>query len=93
MRDADRWYSLSVVRTSKRNLIVVKKLFFFGNREKMRPPAQFPQEIATEADDQPDPRMVGMMICTRLAGRAVIRVVGRCNEAKENEQLGEWKFK
>lgn len=56
----------------------------------MRPPAQFPQEIATEADDQPDPRMVGMMICTRLAGRAVIRVVGRCNEAKENEQLGEW---
>lgn len=58
----------------------------------MRPPVQFPQEIATEADDQPDPRMVGMMICTRLAGRAVIRVVGRCNEAKENEQLGEWKF-
>lgn len=57
----------------------------------MRPPTQFPQEVvATEADDQPDPRMIGMMICTRLAGRAVIRVVGRCNEAKENERLGEW---
>ncbi|KAJ8974153.1 hypothetical protein NQ317_003203 [Molorchus minor] len=54
----------------------------------MRPPSQYNQEIATEADDnEPDPRLGAMMICTRLAGRAVIRVVGRCNEAKETENL------
>jgi len=28
------------------------------------------------------------MMCTRLAGRAIIRVVGRCNDAQENENLG-----
>lgn len=57
----------------------------------MRPPSQYNQEIATEADnEEPDPRLVSMMICTRLAGRAVIRVVGRCNDAKENENLGEF---
>lgn len=58
----------------------------------MRPPTQYPQEIATEAAEEPDPRLGAMMICTRLAGRAVIRVVGRCNEAKENEHLGKSQF-
>ncbi|XP_066140927.1 leucine-rich repeat-containing protein 20 isoform X1 [Euwallacea fornicatus] len=56
----------------------------------MRPPAQFDGQVATanEADaEQPDPRMVAMMISTRLAGRAVIRVVGRCEEAQENQEL------
>ncbi|KAJ8969546.1 hypothetical protein NQ314_001698 [Rhamnusium bicolor] len=53
----------------------------------MRPPTQYNQEIGTEADNEPDPRLGAMMICTRLAGRAVIRVVGRCNEAQENENL------
>ncbi|CAH1175696.1 unnamed protein product [Phaedon cochleariae] len=53
----------------------------------MRPPSQYPQEIGEEAETEPDPRFGAMMICTRLAGRAVIRVVGRCNEAKENESL------
>lgn len=28
------------------------------------------------------------MMCTRQAGKAIIRVVGRCNDAKENENLG-----
>lgn len=28
------------------------------------------------------------MMCTRIAGRAIIRVVGRCNDAQENENLG-----
>lgn len=27
------------------------------------------------------------MMCTRQAGKAIIRVVGRCNDAKENENL------
>lgn len=54
----------------------------------MRPPIQFDGEVATEAEaEQPDPRMVAMMISTRLAGRAVIRVVGRCNDAQENQEL------
>lgn len=55
----------------------------------MRPPTQYPQEVATEAAvEEPDPQFGAMMICTMLAGRAVTRVVGRCNEAKENERLG-----
>jgi predicted metal-binding protein len=53
----------------------------------MRPPAQYGDSIAAEAENEPDPRMVSMMICTRLAGRAVIRVVGRCNEAQGNNNL------
>ncbi|KAF7278854.1 hypothetical protein GWI33_007917 [Rhynchophorus ferrugineus] len=55
----------------------------------MRPPIQYDGQVAVEAEgEQPDPRMVAMMISTRLAGRAVIRVVGRCNEAQENQELG-----
>lgn len=55
----------------------------------MRPPAQFDGQLANEAEtEQQDPRMVAMMISTRLAGRAVIRVVGRCEEAQENQELG-----
>lgn len=57
----------------------------------MRPPRDFSEEVATEAENEADPRYGAMMICTRLAGRAVIRVVGRCNEARENENLGEWR--
>lgn len=56
----------------------------------MRPPTQFGDNIAAEAESEPDPRMVSMMICTRMAGRAVIRVVGRCNEAKGNNNLGKY---
>lgn len=33
-------------------------------------------------------RMGGTMIFSRLAGRGVIRVVGRCEDAKENNNLG-----
>lgn len=54
----------------------------------MRPPSQFSEEIANQINDEPDPRMRAMLICTRLAGRAIIRVVGRCNEAQENNNLG-----
>jgi hypothetical protein len=28
------------------------------------------------------------MMCTRQAGKAIVRVVGRCDNAKENENLG-----
>lgn len=57
----------------------------------MRPPTQFGDMVTegSEAENEPDPRMISMMISTRLAGRAVIRVVGRCNEAQGNNNLGE----
>jgi len=41
---------------------------------------------ASEEDDTP-PAFKEAMITTKLAGRAVIRVVGRCNDAQENENL------
>ena len=43
--------------------------------------------MANEENEEPDPRMVAMMMVTRLAGRGIIRVVGRCNEAQENSNL------
>ncbi|XP_022919583.1 leucine-rich repeat-containing protein 20 isoform X1 [Onthophagus taurus] len=54
----------------------------------MRPPSQFGDDIGNHPDPaEADPRMGAMMIYTRLAGRAIIRVVGRCNEAQENNKL------
>uniref|UniRef100_A0A1B6LH32 Leucine-rich repeat-containing protein 20 n=1 Tax=Graphocephala atropunctata TaxID=36148 RepID=A0A1B6LH32_9HEMI len=47
----------------------------------MRPPSPAPDTENT------DPNMPAMMLCTRLAGRAIIRVVSRCNEAQENKNL------
>ncbi|CAH1402078.1 unnamed protein product [Nezara viridula] len=54
-------------------------------KTKMRPPSsQFGADITnTVMNDN-----VAKMICTRLAGRAVIRVVSRCDEAKDNNNLG-----
>ncbi|XP_046984788.1 leucine-rich repeat-containing protein 20-like [Schistocerca americana] len=43
----------------------------------MRPP-QFGADITNQA---------AVMHCTRMAGRAIIRVVGRCTEAQENNNL------
>ncbi|XP_044728138.1 malignant fibrous histiocytoma-amplified sequence 1 homolog [Chrysoperla carnea] len=54
----------------------------------MRPPAQYGEDITTAQDAEDAAQTLGpMMICTRLAGRAIIRVVGRCNDAQENENL------
>ncbi|CAH0558693.1 unnamed protein product [Brassicogethes aeneus] len=53
----------------------------------MRPPSQYNEEIGPEAESEPDPRLSAMLICTRLAGRAVTRVIERCNDAKENSEL------
>lgn len=52
----------------------------------MRPPSPAPQ-FGADSENQ-DPNMPAMMMCTRLAGRAIIRVVSRCNEAQENKKLG-----
>lgn len=58
----------------------------------MRPPTQFGVDIIQpeNENEEPDPRMVAMMMMTRLAGRGIIRVVGRCNEAQENSNLGNY---
>lgn len=56
----------------------------------MRPPTQ--DDIMNNNEYETDPRMGAMMVCTRLAGRAIIRVVGRCNEAQENNNLGTFSY-
>lgn len=50
----------------------------------MRPP-QFGADITNQANNEPN--LPAVMHCTRMAGRAIIRVVGRCNEAQENNNL------
>lgn len=55
----------------------------------MRPPSELDSNTRMPAEaEEIDPRAPAMMICARLAGRAIIRVVGRCEDAQENSQLG-----
>lgn len=55
----------------------------------MRPPSELDSNTRMPAEaEEVDPRAPAMMICARLAGRAIIRVVGRCEDAQENSQLG-----
>lgn len=51
------------------------------------PPSEFGADITNTANNENNNNMHPMMVCTRLAGRAIIRVVGRCNEAQENNNL------
>lgn len=59
----------------------------------MRPPTEYDggARMPSEAEEH-DPRARPMMICARLAGRAIIRVVGRCEDAQENSQLGKFQL-
>ncbi|CAK1548195.1 unnamed protein product [Leptosia nina] len=54
----------------------------------MRPPSEYNDSRMPAEAEEGDPRAPAMMICARLAGRAIIRVVGRCEDAQENSQLG-----
>lgn len=55
----------------------------------MRPPSELDSNTRMPAEaEEVDPRAPAMMICARLAGRAIIRVVARCEDAQENSQLG-----
>lgn len=57
----------------------------------MRPPSEFDGGARMPAEaEEGDPRAPAMMICARLAGRAIIRVVSRCEDAQENSQLGKF---
>lgn len=53
----------------------------------MRPPSppRFNADIADQENTEPN--MPAMMICTQLAGRAIIKVVNRCNDAQEDANL------
>ncbi|KPI95477.1 hypothetical protein RR46_08936 [Papilio xuthus] len=53
----------------------------------MRPPSEYEGARMPAEAEEGDPRAPAMMICARLAGRAIIRVVGRCEDAQENSQL------
>nr|CAD7458120.1 unnamed protein product [Timema tahoe] len=51
----------------------------------MKPP-QFGADITNQTNNETN--LPAVMHCTRIAGRAIIRVVGRCNDALENSNLG-----
>lgn len=56
----------------------------------MRPPIEQEIEAAeVEVADSQRQQTAVMLVSTRLAGNAVIRVVNRCNEAQESNNLGE----
>jgi hypothetical protein len=56
----------------------------------MRPPIEQEIEDAeVEVADSQQQQTAVMLVSTRLAGNAVIRVVNRCNEAQESNDLGE----
>lgn len=50
----------------------------------MRPPAYNAEQVQQEQGE----RNVAMAVCVQLAGRAIIRVVSRCEEAQDNCNLG-----
>lgn len=55
----------------------------------MRPPIEDEIEAAdVEVPDVHQQQTAVMLVSTRLAGNAVIRVVNRCNEAQESYNLG-----
>lgn len=49
----------------------------------MRPPAYNTEEVSQEQGE----RNVAMAVCVQLAGRAIIRVIARCEEAQDNCNL------
>lgn len=53
----------------------------------MRPPAYNGDEVQQISQEQGE-RNVAMAVCVQLAGRAIIRVVSRCEEAQDNCNLG-----
>ncbi|KAK1134290.1 hypothetical protein K0M31_012070 [Melipona bicolor] len=53
----------------------------------MRPPAYNGDDVQQISPEQGE-RNVAMAVCVQLAGRAIIRVVSRCEEAQDNCNLG-----
>jgi len=55
----------------------------------MRPP--YNEEEVQQISQEQGERNVAMAVCVQLAGRAIIRVVSRCEEAQDNCNLGKVK--
>lgn len=55
----------------------------------MKPPAYNNAEEVQQISQEQGERNVAMAVCVQLAGRAIIRVVSRCEEAQDNCNLGE----
>lgn len=53
----------------------------------MKPPAYNAEEVQQISQEQGE-RNVAMAVCVQLAGRAIIRVVSRCEQAQDNCDLG-----
>ncbi|XP_058804789.1 leucine-rich repeat-containing protein 40 [Phymastichus coffea] len=53
----------------------------------MKPPTSYDGEQVTQVTQEQGERNVAMAVCVQLAGRAIIRVVSRCEEAQDNCQL------
>ncbi|KAJ8680910.1 hypothetical protein QAD02_016697 [Eretmocerus hayati] len=53
----------------------------------MKPPAYSPDEQVQQVTQEQGERNVAMAVCVQLAGRAIIRVVSRCEEAQDNCNL------
>lgn len=51
----------------------------------MKPPYE---ETMQQISQEQGERNVAMAVCVQLAGRAIIRVVSRCEEAQDNCNLG-----
>ncbi|XP_066588222.1 leucine-rich repeat-containing protein 20 isoform X2 [Prorops nasuta] len=53
----------------------------------MRPPAYNEEQVQGQVSPEQGERNVAMAVCIQLAGRAIIRVVSRCEEAQDNCNL------
>ncbi|XP_014233281.1 leucine-rich repeat-containing protein 20 [Trichogramma pretiosum] len=53
----------------------------------MKPPAAEEQQQLQQVTQEQGERNVAMAVCVQLAGRAIIRVVSRCEEAQDNCNL------
>lgn len=53
----------------------------------MKPPACQVEETVQQISEEQGERNVAMAVCIQLAGRAIIRVVSRCEEAQDNCNL------
>jgi hypothetical protein len=56
----------------------------------MRPP--YNEEEVQQISQEQGERNVAMAVCVQLAGRAIIRVISRCEEAQDNCNLGKIVF-
>lgn len=53
----------------------------------MKPPT-YNSEVVQQISQEEGERNVATAVCVQLAGRAIIRVVSRCEEAQDNCNLG-----